>query len=440
MSSIFEKSTLKKTSANIGWLTLDKLIRMGGGLVISVLVARYLGPDQFGLWSYALAIIAIIGSISSLGLESVIVNEIVKSEQRKSKFLGSGFIIRLVSALVSYLSLFLIVYLLEPDNDILKYIVSILGLTFFFQAFDILDYFFQSQLQNKFTFYARNISFGIFSGIKILFIIGGYSLVYFAWAFAVEIMFASLLLMVFYLKSGEHVKNWNINKTSIAYLIKQGLPLMLSAIITLLHLRIDQVMLGQILGEKELGVYSSAVKISEVWYQIPMLIGMSFFPSIIKSRGVNKDTYFNNLKYLYSIIIWASIAFSIVVTFTATPIINIVYGVDYAAAAPVLSIYVWGGVLIAPSSVSNRHYVIERKTKYAFFKGALGLVINISLNLVLIKKYGSLGAAYSTLVSYLVMGSIGDLLFDRKLFNLQLKSFFAISHAYNLIKARRKFS
>jgi O-antigen/teichoic acid export membrane protein len=186
------------------------------------------------------------------------------------------------------------------------------------------------------------------------------------------------------------------------------------------------------LGEKELGIYSSAVKISEAWYFVPMIISSSVFPSILRVRKKSKELYLRRIQMLYDFFTWFTIGVALIVTFLSPYIINILYGSEYAMASTVLSIHIWAGVFVFLGVVNGNYLVSENLTKIIFGRTLVGMILNIILNIFFIPNYGIYGAAFATLLSQLYLGVLSLFVFKKS-----RMLFFMITKSFNLIRIIR---
>jgi O-antigen/teichoic acid export membrane protein len=167
-------------------------------------------------------------------------------------------------------------------------------------------------------------------------------------------------------------------------------------------MKIDQIMIGDLLNDKEVGIYSAAVRISEIWYFIPGIITISVFPSVIKMKEENQLNYRLRMRKLYSLMAVLSITIAIIVTFLSHSIIFFLYGSEYLASSQILLVHIWSGVFVFLGVASSQYLVAENFTKIIFQRTFAGALINVLLNFYLIPRYGGLGAAYSTLIAYFV--------------------------------------
>ena len=178
-------------------------------------------------------------------------------------------------------------------------------------------------------------------------------------------------------------------------------------------MKIDQVMLKEMLNTKAVGVYAAAVKLCEAWYYVPIVITASLFPVIISSKQKSDTLYQQRMQKLYDLMVWVSVTVAIPTTFLADWIIVILYGNDYEASATVLRIYIWAGVFTFLGVASFKWLVTENLQRYSFYVLAIGAIINIGSNLLLVPIYGINGAAVATIISYGI-GSYAGLAFFKK--------------------------
>lgn len=416
---------LRQIMGNINWLTFENILRNLIGVFVFAWVARYLGPEQFGLMNYAIAFVTLFSVFSTLGLDNIIIREIISNPEKRKEYLGSALLLKFVGAFVLLITATLVSYFINSENTVVNLFVFIVSLGYIFKSFDVIDLWFKSQVRSKYSVYARAPAFLIISLLKIIFILTQAPLIAFVWMFSLDFFIASLLLLYFYNKKvSESIFEWKIRIATIKNLLKDSWPLILSGVAVVIYMKIDQVMIGNMLGEKELGVYSSAVKLSEAWYFIPMIITSSVFPSILRARKKSKELYFKRIQMLYDFFTWFTISVALIVTFLSSYIINILYGSEYAMASTVLAIHIWAGVFVFLGVASSNYLIAENLTKISFVKTFIGAIVNIFLNLILIPFFGIIGSALATLISYFIsVLSIGLFSSTRNNFFILIKSF-----------------
>jgi polysaccharide transporter, PST family len=424
LSLYAQRSGLQKIVNNLGWLFADKFMRMGLGLVVGVWMARYLGAEQFGAFNFALAFVALFTSIASLGLDSIVVKYIVCNPQKKEEILGTTFFLRALGSSLALVMALVIMIGLRANDQLMITMVFILSLAGVFQAFDAVDFWFQSQVQSKFTVLARNAAFLVTSLVKICLILLHAPLLAFAWAAFLEIALSGIALAVVYTSRGFSLILWKWDSAIAKDILKQSWPLILSGLSILIYMKIDIFMLGQMTTDKEVGVYAAAARISEIWYFIPTIITSSFAPKIYASKELSGEIYYGRIQSFLRFLFFLSLVIAIPVATFSSLIVSSIYGEEYSQAAKILSIHIWSSLFIFVGVGSSTWFISEGLTKLTFQKNLMGAVINIVLNFFLIPTYGGVGASVATVISYAIGSIFGNAVDPRTrpIFIMQMRS------------------
>ncbi|WP_018403785.1 flippase [Marinobacter gelidimuriae] len=415
----------KRYAANTSWMMGEKILRMFVGLFVGIWVARYLGPEQFGLFSYAQSLVFLFVAIATLGLDGILVRELVKDESRRDELLGTAFGLKLIGALLILPVLWLTVQFTSNDSYT-NLLVFIIASATIFQSFNVIDFYYQSKVQSKYVAWANSLALGVSSAIKVALILNQAPLM----AFAIMVAFDALVLatgLVFFYKVSSRQKlfHWSFKTNTAKKLLKDSWPLILSGLLVSVYMKIDQVMIKEMLDVEAVGQYAAAVRLSEAWYFIPMVIANSLFPAILNAKKINKEIYLQRLQRLYTLMIWMAVGIALPMTFLSEWLITLLYGVAYSETGGVLMVHIWAGVFVFLGVASGKWLVAEGMTIIAMNRTLAGMVINVLLNLLLIPLYGVLGAAMATLVSQIVAALLYDA-FDRRTrfqFFLKLKAF-----------------
>lgn len=421
---IEHRPNLLKIVDNIGWLFLDKILRMGVGLLVGVWVARYLGPEQFGLFNYATAFVSLFSAIAVLGLQGIVVRDIVRNPACKEETLGTAAVLQLIGGLLAYALILGTIYWLRPDDTLAMVLVAILGSTMLFKASEVAVYWFESQVQSKYTVWIQNGAFLVFAAIKVALILNHATLIAFAWATMAEALAVALLMAVVLGLCGPKLRQLRATLARAKVLLKDSWPLLLSGITITIYVKIDQIMLGQMVGDQAVGIYSAAVRISEVWYFIPVTVVASLFPAILETKQRSEAAYYARLQKLYDLMVWISVSVALPMTFLATPLVRLMYGDAYAEAGTVLAIHIWAAIFVSLGVASGKWFLIENRQIDKLNRSIAGAVLNIVLNLLLIPQHGVIGAAIATVISYAMADVIMDSIQSetRKTFNMKVKA------------------
>ncbi len=391
---------LQNVMTNTGWLFVDNIIKMTVGLFVGVWVARYLGPNQYGNLSYALAFVALFSTFANLGLNTIVVRDLVRAQSQKDEILGTTFLLKLVGGILAFGLALATITFLRPADRLTRMLVGIIAAGMVFQAGDTIDYWYQSQVQAKFTVWAKNSAFLIISGVKIALILLHASLIAFAWAGLAEIVLGSLGLVLTYTIGKQQIRAWHMSLHMTGKLLRDSWPLIFSGIVSMIYLRIDQVMLGQMASDAEVGIYSAAVRLAEVWYFIPMITVSSVYPSIVEARGKSETLFYDRLQLLYNAMAASGYLIALPVTFLSGWIVHVVFGPAYGRAGDMLAVLIWAGIFVNLGVARSSFLTTMNWTKVHFMTVFFGSIINVVLNILLIPRWGGMGAVIASCAAY----------------------------------------
>lgn len=379
----------------------EKIAVMGLGFLVTIVLARYLGPEQFGILSYAISLVALFGVAGHAGLSGLVVRELVKDPDNNQVIMGTSFILKGLGYLIGFILILLVAFITETAGSVDFWVLIILAFSLLFKPFDIIDFWFQSILQAKYTAISRTLATVASSIAKLLLVVLGAQLVLFAIAHLIQTILAVILLIFFFfVKSKMNIKDWQFSKEKAKELFKQGWVVFLGSIFAVIYLKVDQVMLKWLVGTEEVGIYAVAATLSESWYFVPAAIVASFFPKLIKIKEENHALYHHRLQQLFDFLFAIALGVAVFVTFVAQPVILNLFGESYAGAVPILVVHIWAALFIFMRAVFSKWILIENMLIFSLITQGFGALANILLNLWLIPEFGGLGAAYATLIAY----------------------------------------
>ena len=396
---------------------------MGVGLIVGVWVARYLGPEQFGALNFAIAFVALFGAFASLGLDGIVVRDIVREPEKKYEILSTAFILKLSGGCVAFLIALVAIFIIRPAESHTHWLVGIIAAGMIFQSFDAIDLWFQSQVQSKYTVIAKNSAFVVFALVRVILILNKAPLTAFAWATFAEIILGASVLIMFYLKQ-KTAPVWCPQIDTGRKLLKESWPAILSGLAIMIYMRIDQIMLSQMAGNRAVGLYSAALRFSEIWYFIPIAIVSSVMPSLTQAKQESEELFLTRMQQLFNNLVKVAYAIAIPMTFISTFLVMSFYGQAYKEAGIILAIHIWTAVFVFLGVGMSPWILNEHLIKFSFYQTTMGAIANIILNIILIPKYGGIGAAISTLASQIIAAYIALIITkkSRIIFKLESKS------------------
>lgn len=410
---IEHRPNLQSALTNTAWLFGDKILRMGVGLLVGVWVARYLGPEEFGLMNYAMAIVALFGAVAGLGLNGIVVRDLVREPENAHTTLGTAFLLQVIGGLLAFGLAVAAIGFARPDDNLAKLVVAVLGFAMVFRSTEVVKYWFESQVKSKHAVWVENGIFVGLAGVKIGLIVMAAPLMAFVWSSFAEGALVAVGLLWIYSRETSALSRWRTRYGRAKALLMQSWPLIVSGLAVMVYMRIDQIMLAQMLGDEAVGIYSAAVRVSEVWYFIPTAIVASVFPAILAAKVHSETLYRQRLQNLYNAMVALALAVALPMTFLSGWVISLLFGDAYAGGGAILAVHIWSALFVFLGLASGRGYLAENLQILAFTRTLLGAIVNVLANFILIPRLGILGAALGTLFAQMAAAYLFDLLHPR---------------------------
>lgn len=413
---------------NTSWTFFEKVLRIISALVVGVWVARYLGPEQLGILSYAQSIVALFLSFSTLGLDKILVRELVKKKTAKESLLGTAFLLQTIGSAVLLALLILSLNFIEGNPET-RLIIIILGSVTFLQSFNVIGILFQSEVKGKFIALSgiAGLTFSVVA--KIYLILTQAELIAFVYVIALENVISACVSLYYYSVRHGKISEWSFDSQLGFKLLKDSWPLLLNGVIVSIYMKIDQVMIKHFLDNEAVGNYAAAVRLSEAWYFIPTVICASLFPAIVNAKSTNEHLYYSRLQRLYDFMVYISVAIALPMSFLSNWLTDFLYGAEYVAAGSVLAIHIWTGVFVF-LGVSRGGWIInENLQRYSSFYLGIGMLSNVILNLIMIPIFGVIGSALATLIAQSISVLFAPAIFKktRLSFIMMIKSLLFLS-------------
>jgi len=393
---------------NTSWLFLERMIKMGISFFIIILLTRYLGPENYGLLSYSQSFVGVFIAFSTLGLDVILVRELSKNKKENNNLLGTAFFLKLFTSFLSIAIIITINTFTEDKEAVL--LTNIIAFILIFQSFNTLDVFFQVNIISKYSAVSNIIAFTVSSLLKLFLIYFEADLIYFAYALVFDSLLIAIGYTYIYIKQKQSFLQWKFNFNVAVKLLKSGWPLMLVSLAVFIYTRTDQVMLKHMIGNEAVGNYAAAIKVSELFYFIPLLITQSVFPKIVEIKERSEAEYFIFLENLYKLLVWSSIPIALGLFAFSDLIISILYGSQYQEASSILSILAFAIIFNAIGTITTKILYTEYYERKYFYRSILGVFVNIGLNFYFIPMYSSNGAAISTVITLFIMYYMYDIL------------------------------
>lgn len=391
----------KKLLHNFSWQFADRLIRGAGSVLINIYIGRKLGVENYGTINYCLALLSFFQVVNAFGLDAVVVKKLaeVSDHHSKKEILSETLRIRFVTSLLSSLLLVVFALLFEKNEE--QYGALILSVGLLFSCFDIYRLFFESQMDSRPSVLSELLSFSFFLIVKVIILNEGLPLTYLWICLSLEMFIGKFFTAVLFFRSaGQGQQFLAFNKKLFIKIVRESAPLMFASFSVILYMRLDQVMIGRMLGRSELGIYSAAVRLSEAWYFIPVTINTALYPYFVRLKTQSNELFLERFQLFFDLL--SLLSFSAILFFTvfSSNLVLILFGASYSASSDVLLLHIIGGIFVSFSIASNSWLNIAGRSDIVLYRTVFGAGLNFILNLVLIHRMGIMGCAVATLVSY----------------------------------------
>jgi len=393
---------------NTLWMMSRPVLRLAAAFFVGIFVIRYLGPARFGQLSFAESFARLFIPLAVLGMDPILMRDLVTDTSKSNYMLGTAFVMKIIGSGVMIVSVSLAVQFTSSDMVTKLMTIIIASSVVFFPFFQVTEQHFQSQVKAKFSSLCENLSVFFSTGLKAVFVCLRLSVVWFAIVILLERMFRTIVLLIVYAKQGGTVVAWQFDAKYARSLIRESWPMFLSGLSAVFYMRIDQVMIKEMISNEALGNYAAAVRVSEMWYFIPITICASLFPAILAAKRTNYQTFLKRMHNLYAFLFWLAISIAVPMTFLSTIIVTALFGDEYVRAGTVLSIHIWAAVFFFLQTASGRWLIAQGQTRKILYMNMGGLGINLLLNFLLIPRFGISGAAVATLLAQVYSGFLYD--------------------------------
>ena len=428
-------SGFRKYFANTSWLLGERVLRMAVSLFVGIYVARYLGPERFGLLSYANSYVGIFTAIAILGLDGIVVRELVKSPDQRDTLLGTTFLLKVVGTLLMWV-LILATLFFSNNDPLTSALIAIIAFGVLFQTFNVIDYNFQAEVKSKYVVHSQIVQLIVSSITKLVLILKGLPLVWFAAVYSLDAIILAVGLAYAYSRNSGSIKKWKWNAKVALALLLDSWPLMFAYMSYLIYAKIDRIMIKEMLDEHNVGIYSAAYILYEAPLFISLMIAKSVYPILVQYYQDNKNKFFQLYSTLSSYMTLLSYLIVLFIFIFHEILIQITFGESFEESSKILMLLSFGMIPIFNAFLRSSYITISGNQKIILYTTLFSAMLNIVLNLLLIKAYGVIGAVYATVFSQTVSLIVLNFAFTntRSIFFIQAKSLllFGIWRKFNV--------
>ena len=435
MNSLLNNPSFRKYFANTSWLLAERIFRMAVQLFVGIYVARYLGPERFGLLSYANSYVGIFTAIAILGLDGIVVRELVKSPDQRDTLLGTSFLLKVVGTLLMWV-LILATLFFSNNNPLTSSLIAIIAFGVLFQTFNVIDYNFQAEVKSKYVVHSQIVQLIVSSITKLVLILKGLPLVWFAAVYSLDAIILAVGLAYAYSRNSGSIKKWKWNAKVALALLLDSWPLMFAYMSYLIYAKIDRIMIKEMLDEHNVGIYSAAYILYEAPLFISLMIAKSVYPILVQYYQDNKNKFFQLYSTLSSYMTLLSYLIVLFIFIFHEVLIQITFGESFEESSKILMLLSFGMIPMFNAFLRSSYITISGNQKIILYTTLFSAMLNIVLNLLLIKAYGVIGAVYATVFTQTLSLIVLNFAFTntRSIFFIQAKSLllFGIWRKFNV--------
>ena len=426
---------------NLFWAVLGKIITLLSGLLVGIIVARYLGPEQYGLMDYVISYVFLFQSFAIFGLDAIEVREEARGQQPFQTIIGTAFTLKLVLSVVFMLAVILTSWWLEADGYT-TLLVSVYSLSIVFNTLGVIRNYFTAIVQNEYIVKAEIARTMVGVGIKVVLLLCHASLTWFMVAYMFDfVLVGSGYIMAYHVKIGRLIE-WRFDADVARFLLREAFPLLLTNIAVIVYQRIDHVMIGQMIDKEAVGYYSVASRFVEVLIYIPMMLAQTITPVLVSARERSEQEYIHKGQQFMNLSLWCSFLAAILTSVLSYWVVQYTFGPEFLPAVAVLQVLSFKAASVALSNTAGAMLVTEGLQRWAILRDGFGCIVCVVLNYLLLPRYGIMAAAFVAIASNVAAGYLADAMIPayRHLFVRQTKALFVgwldVIHIQQILRSK----
>lgn len=428
IDKIIDKFNISPTKAkilkNVFWAVTGKVVTLLSTFIVGIFVARYLGPEQYGLMNYVISIVALFTVFATFGTTDIIIRELAKKELPKDIILGSAFVVRIGLAFICLIAIG--VYLaFSNETTETAILILIYASSIFFTCFDVIRFYFTSIVENEYVVKSEIFRTLVGALVKVMLLLCHAPLIAFVIALAFDFLLLASGYILAYREKVDSIKKWKVNKSFVKALLSTSFPLLISCAATIIYQKIDQVMIAKMLDNESVGYFSTAMSFINILTFIPIMVMQTTAPILVGYWKNDKTRYEKESQRIMNFTIWFTLIISIIISLLSDPIIRYTFGKEFMPSVSVLEIISFKIVGISLITVGGQLIIIENIHQWAFIRNILSCVVCITCNYYFIPIWGIIGSAWATIITVFFTGCFSNI-FIPQYFHIFKKQIFSL--------------
>jgi len=393
-----------------GFLLTDRVVRIGLGLAINVVMARTLGPANFGLFAYAVTLAALFLPLSTLGLQRIVVRELARGNASEGSMLGSMSVARLAGGFLGCaLAVLVAAVTAETNRGLQTGLVALVAAGNLLQAFDVIDWSFQAKGDFKRGTAAKFGAYIVMAGIKLIILFAGAGLISLAIATMAEMLLSAVFQAVAWWRADDRQSGWQFDPTLTVAMLRLSAPLLAGEIAGWVFQKADMLILQRFASESEVGYYAIAQRLAQVGFFLPVLAVQVFSPMVAQVQTEAEALAL--VQKVMNGLVLVAYALSLCLMLSSGFLVCGLFGGAFAPAAGLLVYLAWSNVFVFMGCAHTLYLVNRDAQKLSLRLAWITAVASIGLNIVLVPWLHALGAVLANLGAYAMTTIFGVVLF-----------------------------
>ena len=430
MRALYSHLNLSKTKENIAknlfWSVLGKIVNLLSGLIVGIIIARYLGTNEFGLMNYVISYVFLFQTFAIFGLDAIETREEARDNKAIPTIIGTAFVLKVVFGVFFMILAIATSWIMDADGYT-TLLIAIYSLVIVLNSFSVIRNYFTAIVENEYVVKAEISRTLLGIAIKLVLYFLHVSLTWFIVAYMLDfLLLASGYVMAYHAKK-KRMCEWKFSIDCAKFLLKESFPLMLTSTAVIIYQRIDQVMIKKLLEDNSaVAFFSVASRFVEVLIYIPIMLAQTITPVLVSAREKSEEDYVRKGQQFMNLSLWCSFLAALLTSLLSYWIIRFTYGVQYLPAVAVLQVLSFKAASVALSNTAGAMLVTEGLQRFAIFRDTLGCLVCIALNYLLLPRYGIIASAWVAIASNVAAGYLADALIPayRHLFLRQTRALF----------------
>ncbi len=381
---------------DVGVQVAGRALNLALGVVVTALVARTLGNAAYGQWATIFAVLGIAGELASFGFTGVAVRQAATDPGRENAWIGALVTLQALTCALVVPICAAVLLLVAKSAEMRVASLVLLG-TVLLIVPNSMRAIFQIRMRNGIPVGVTTLNSLLWAGAVVVLAVGGSGLVGFAIAFVAVAVLTSTVEAVLAIRlMGVRLRG---TRGLWGELLRIGVPVGAGTLMIVAYARIDQIMVFELAGAREAGLYGAAYRILDQAHFIPFSIIVTLAPITAASAAVDPERLWRIVVLAARVLLMVSLGGLAVALAVAEPFMALVFGEGYREAGAALPVLAGAFVFMCLGYLSGNLVLVFRLQKQFLALAAAGLALNVGLNLLLIPRYGYVAAAWTTLLT-----------------------------------------